>query len=53
MISTAHHCNDPRNHFNIEGHSEEKFWKLHAKLHLKNHRKKEKKNSLLAIDSRN
>ena len=42
-------CND----CNIDGHTEENFWKLHPELNPKNHKKDEKKKNLLTKDSNN
>jgi hypothetical protein len=53
MKVIVHQCKDPSNHCkhcNINGHIEEKCWKLHSKL---NHKKDAKKKSLLAMDSSN
>lgn len=53
MAATSHQCNDPSNHCNIDGHIEEKCWKLHPKLNLKNKKKYKKKKNFMAIDSSN
>jgi hypothetical protein len=56
MTTTAHQCKDPSNHCNhcnIDGHTEEKCWKLHPELNPKNHKKDAKKKNLLATDSSN
>jgi hypothetical protein len=51
--TTSQQCKNPINHCNIDGHTEEKCWKLHLELNLKNHKKEVKKNNILAIDSSN
>jgi len=43
------HCN----HCNIDGHIEEKCWKLHPTLNLKKHKEYAKKNNVLATGLRN
>jgi hypothetical protein len=51
---TIHQCKDPSNHCNhcnIDGHTEEKCWKLHPELNLKNRKKDAKKKNLLATNS--
>jgi hypothetical protein len=48
-----HQCKDPNNHCNIDGHTEDKCWKLHPKLNPMNHKKDAKKNNLLGMDSSN
>jgi hypothetical protein len=56
MICTTHQCKNPKNHCNhcnIDGHIEEKCWKLHPEMNLKNHKKDAKKNNLLVMDSSN
>jgi hypothetical protein len=56
MATTAHQCKDPNNHcnhYNIDGHTKKKCWKLHPKLNLKNHKKDAKKKNLLATDLSN
>jgi hypothetical protein len=56
MTTTAHQCKDPNNHCNhcnIDGHIEDKCWKLHPELNPKNHKKDAKKKNLLAMDSSN
>jgi hypothetical protein len=55
-ISIAHQCKDPRNHCNrcnIDGHTEDKCWKLHPKMNPKNNKKDAKKKNLLDIDLSN
>jgi len=52
--TTEHQCKDPINHCNhcnIDGHTEEKCWKLHPELNLKNRKKDAKKKNLLATNS--
>jgi hypothetical protein len=52
----AYQCKDPSNqcnHCNIEGHTEEKCWKLHLELYPKKRKKDAKKKNLLAMDSSN
>ena len=49
----AHECKDPSNHCNIDGHTEEKCWKLHPELNPKKNKKHIKKNNLMATNSRN
>ena len=47
----GHQCKYLRNHYNhynIDGHTEEKCWKFHPELNLKN-----KKKNLITIDSSN
>jgi hypothetical protein len=41
------------NHCNIDGHIEDKCWKLHPELNPKNHKKDAKKKNMLAMDSSN
>jgi hypothetical protein len=56
MIATAHQCKDPSNHCNhcnINGHIEEKCWKLHLELNPKNCKKDVKRMNLLATYSSN
>ena len=53
MVATTHHYKDPSNHCNIDGHIEEKCWKLHLELNPKNKKKDNKKKNLMVIDSRN
>jgi hypothetical protein len=56
MITTTHQCKDPNNHcnhYNIDGHIEDKCWKLHLELNPKNCKKDAKKKNLLAMDSSN
>jgi hypothetical protein len=56
MSATTHHFKDPNNHCNhcnIDGHIEEKCWKLHPELNLNNREKDTKKKNLLAMDSSN
>jgi hypothetical protein len=56
MTTTAHQCKDPSNHSNhcnIDGHTEEKCWKLHLELNMKNHKKDAKKKNLLITDTSN
>jgi hypothetical protein len=56
MTTTTHQCKDPSNHCNhcnIDGHTEEKCWKLHPEMNPKNHKKDAKKKNLLAMDSSN
>jgi len=56
METIAHQYKDPSNnfnHFNIDGHIEEKCWKLHLDLNLKNYKKAGKKNNIIATDSSN
>jgi hypothetical protein len=56
MTTTAHHYKDPRNHYNhcnINGHTEEKCWKLHPELNPNNYKKDANKKKLLAMDSSN
>ena len=36
-------------HYNIKGHIEDKFWKLHLELNIKNHNEYPKKKNILAI----
>jgi hypothetical protein len=53
--TTTHQCKDlisHCNHCNIDGHIEEKCWRLHPELNQKN-RKDGKKKNLLATDSSN
>jgi hypothetical protein len=45
----SNHCN----HCNIDGHTDEKCWKLHPKLNSKNCKKDVKKKNLLATDLSN
>ena len=49
----THKCKGTSNKCNIEDHAKEKCWKLHLKLNLKNKRKDNKRNNLMATDSRN
>jgi hypothetical protein len=52
----AHQCKDPNdhcNHCNIDGHTEDKCWKLRLELNPKNHKKDAKKKNMLVVDSRN
>eukprot|EP00253_Pinus_taeda_P034565 PITA_34565 len=51
--ATTQQCKDPSNHCNIDGHTEEKCWKLHPELNSKNKKKDNKKKNLMAIDSSN
>jgi hypothetical protein len=49
--TTTHQCKDPNNHYNhcnIDGHTEEKCWKLHPELNLKKCKKEKKKKNVLA-----
>jgi len=51
MTTTTPQCKDPsnhNNHCNINGHTDEKCWKLHLQLKLKN-----KKKNIMATNSRN
>jgi hypothetical protein len=50
MTTTTHQCNDPNNHRNIDGHTKDKFWKLHQELNPKNRKKDAKKENLLGMD---
>jgi hypothetical protein len=55
-IAISHQIKDPSNHFNhyiIDGHTEEKCWKLHPELNLKNCKKDGKKKNIIATDSSN
>ena len=54
-IVTAHLCKDPKNHCNhydIDGHTEEKCWNLHLEFNPKNNNKDAKRKNLLATKSR-
>jgi hypothetical protein len=54
--TTTHQSKDPNNHCNhcnIDGHTEEKCWKLHPELNPKNCKKDGKKKNLLATYSSN
>ena len=53
MVATTYQCKDPRNHCNIDGHTEEKCWMLYPKLNQKNKKKDNKKKNLIATDSSN
>ena len=46
-------CKNPSNHCNIDGHTEEKCWKMHPELKPKNKKKDNKKKNLMATDSSN
>ena len=52
--TTTHQCKDSKkhcSHCNIDGHIEDKCWKLHIELNPKNHKKDIAKKNLLAMDS--
>jgi hypothetical protein len=56
METIAHQCKDPINHFkhfNSDGKTKQKCWKLHLELNLKNRKKDAKKNNILSTDLRN
>jgi len=53
MAATVQKYKDPRNHYNIDGHTEEKCWKSHPELNPKKKKKDNKKKNLMDIDSRN
>ena len=50
--ATTNH-KDPSNHCNIDGHTQEKCWKLDLELVTKNKNKDNKKKSLMATNSSN
>lgn len=51
--TTTHHSKDPIDHYNIDGHFEDKCWKLHPKLNQKGRKNDSKKKNMLSIDLRN
>jgi hypothetical protein len=56
MTTTTQQCKDPNNHrnpYNIDGHIEYKFWKLHPESNPANHNKDDKKKNLLGMDFSN
>ena len=46
-----HQCKDLKKHCNINGHTEEKCWKIHLEMNPKNCKKDDKKKNHLPMNS--
>ena len=53
MVATTHGCKNPSNHYNVDGDTEQRFWKFHWELNSKNTKKDNKKKNIITINSHN